>query len=397
MEQNGLWHRVAGYVRFGAEGGLPGRLLSLAAREGITVWGSRRQEAAFDACCLARDYRRLRPLARRCGLPLRVKERHGPVFFLRRYHARPGLVAGIAAYILLLAFLSGRIWAIDLCPTAPENAAELRQFLTAQGVAVGGRCGAIDPTAIKLAALQQLPDISWLAVNTDGCIAEVEWRPVGTDEAPKDPDAPSNLIAARDGLILSTEITEGEATVHPGDAVAQGGLLASGITATAGETLLRRSAGIVMAETTREVVITVPLQESIALPTDGGFETLELRLFGLLLPLSPRDAPAADCRLEECDRLWRLGGVDLPVGLRMRRYTPLTAQTATRTAGEAEALAMQRLAAEEGAALLGAQVIGRTLTTEVGENVLTLRVVYRCVENIAEEVPLHLQSADAAG
>ena len=61
--------------------------------------------------------------------------------------------------------------------------------------------------------------------------------------------------------------------VQAGEAVVKGDLLASGLTATAQETLVRRSAGIVMAETRRELTVSVPLREDQFLP---GGEALRL-------------------------------------------------------------------------------------------------------------------------
>ena len=103
-----------GWVRLTAEGGFPERLLNLAAREEIQLWGICRQGITLTACCRAKDYKRLRQPARKACMRMRVRERHGAPFFLRRYHARAGIAVGLAAYILLLHFFSQRIWAIDV-------------------------------------------------------------------------------------------------------------------------------------------------------------------------------------------------------------------------------------------------------------------------------------------
>lgn len=391
-----LWRWLCGWVQFDAEGGAAGRFLSLAAREGISLWDTRREGIVLSARCRAADYRRLRAPAKRSGLRLHVRERHGAVFTLRHYHARPGLVVGIAVYALLLLWLSGRIWAVDIRGLSSADESALRALLAEQGIAVGQKKANVQPEDVQLAAIRQLGDISWLAVNLDGCIAEVEVRESTADQTPPPDDTPSNLVATRDGVILSLEITGGEATVQVGDAVAEGGLLASGITATERETLFRRSAGVVTAATEREIVVTVPLTETQALPCGTPHETMELYLFGWQLPLSDSDAVRDGCRLEECDRRLTLGNVTLPLGVRLCRLTPLAEQTVYRTVEEAEAIAHERLREEEALTLTGVRVAGRVIDTAADENAVTLRAVYRCVENIAREIPLQLDPPSAA-
>lgn len=388
-----LWRWVRGWVRFEAEGGSVGRMLSLAARARIPLWDTRREGCVLSARCRAADYRRLRPLFRRCGLRARIRERHGAVFLLRRYHARPGLLAGIAVYALLLLWLSGRIWAIDIRGLSAANETALREFLTEYGVAVGQKKADVNPQAIQLAAIQELPDISWLAVNLDGCVAEVELRETNTQESPPPEDTPSNLVAARDGRILSMSITRGEAVVQVGDAVAEGGLLASGITATERETLLRRSQGVVMAETTRRLTVRVPLNEVLLCPAGTPRESLTLCLFGQRLPLSDSDLSPVGCQVEESAHFLTLGGVSLPLGVELRRCTPLAEQPVSRTPEEAQAQALQRLNAEEAQTLADAQITSRTLSTVVEQDVLVLTADYQCVENIALEIPLQLDDA----
>ena len=385
-----LWRWLCGWVRFDAEGGAAGRFLSLAAREGIPLWDTRREGIVLSARCRAADYRRLRAPAKRSGLRLHVRERHGAVFTLRHYHARPGLIAGIAVYIALLLWLSGHIWAVDIRGLSTADEGTLRALLAEQGIAVGQKKTRVQPEDVQLAAIRQLGDISWLAVNLDGCIAEVEVRETTADPAPQPNDAPSNLVAARDGLILSLEITGGEATVQVGDAVAEGGLLASGITATERETLFRRAAGVVMAATEREIVVTVPLAETRSLPCGTPHETMELCLFGWRLPLSDDDAVCEGYQIEECDRRLTLGNVALPLGVHLCRFTPLADQIVYHTVEEAEALARDRLHEEEALTLTDVQIADRTVDVTTDENTLTLRATYRCVENIAREIPLQL-------
>lgn len=87
---------LLGWVRFEAEGGFPERLLNQAAKQGIALWNSSRQGIVLTSCCYARSYRKLRPLAKKASVRMRVRDRRGLPFFLRKYRARLGLAAGMA-------------------------------------------------------------------------------------------------------------------------------------------------------------------------------------------------------------------------------------------------------------------------------------------------------------
>lgn len=66
-----------GWVKLEAEGGFPERLLNFTAIEGIEMWGVCRQGVKLTACCPAHQYKRLRLPARRTGMRIHVKKKHG--------------------------------------------------------------------------------------------------------------------------------------------------------------------------------------------------------------------------------------------------------------------------------------------------------------------------------
>lgn len=388
MKGEAWWRRPEGWVRFETEGGLAGRFLALAAGEGIPLWDTRRGELSFSACCRAGDYPRLRPVARRCGMRLKLKERHGLAFRLRRYRARPGLAAGLAVYAVLLAFFSTRIWAVEFRGLDRADRGELEALLAAHGVAVGAPKAPVDSETVRLDALGRLKDVTWLAVNLEGTVATVEVEETNPGEAPLQGNAPSDLVAARDGLVLAVEIIKGRAAVKPGEGVAAGSLLAAGIAGTEEEPILCRSSGRVIAETRRELAVCVPLREALLLPAGEGAELPELRLFGISVPLYDSDISPEGCRVETFTRMWSLGGVTLPVGVTMRRYTPLALQEVTRTREEAERLAREKLAEQVADLPEGLEILERQETvTEEGDR-FTITLSLRCREDIALEVPV---------
>ena len=378
--------RFSGWVRFECVTGAAGRFMALAAGEGIPLWDTRRQELLFSACCRARDYRRLRGPARRCGARLRLRERHGLIFRLRRYGARPGLAVGLAAYAALLAFFSTRIWAVEYRGLQRADRGELEALLAAHGVRVGAAKAPVDSEMIRLDAQGRLQQVTWLAVNLEGTVARVEVEETDPGETPLQENAPSDLVAARDGLVLAVEITGGRAAVKPGEGVAAGSLLAAGLAGPEEQPVPCRARGRVIAETRRELAVTVPLEERTLLPAGEAAELPELHLFGLSLPLYDSDISPEGCRVERVTRTWELGGVTLPVGISLRRYTPLTVQQILRTPEEAEILARQRTEALLTSLPEGVEILERQESVRWEGGLYTLTLSLRCREDIALEV-----------
>lgn len=383
-----FWRWLCGWVRFETDGDSAGRLLTLAAREGIALWDTRRTAEIFSACCRAGVYHRLRPIARRLGRRLRVRERHGAAFVFRRYHKRIGVPVAIGVYVVLLVWLSSRIWSLDVRGLHYADEESLRALLAAHGVTVGAPKRYVDSEAIRLDALTRLEDVSWLAVNLDGCVAQIELKEMNPHETPTEPVTPSNLVAVRDGVVVAVEITDGAAAVQVGDAVAAGNLLASGVVTTEQGVTLHRSSGRVLAETTREITVEIPLIEECLLPCRNPREALTLYVFGLRIPLYDNRLTTDGCRHETHESTLTCGGIPLPLGVRIDRYTPLSRQTVTRTTEEATRLAEAALVENEAALLAEAEIHARTVTAEKSDSAVRLTAVYSCTENIALEVAL---------
>ena len=104
LEEIYRWGR--GAVEFRMTGDCP-RLVTLAARQGLVLWGYRPGPEGSSAWVLAGSYHRLRPLCRRAGAVCRITRKAGLPFWSRKLLGRKGLVAGALAAGLLYWYLSG--------------------------------------------------------------------------------------------------------------------------------------------------------------------------------------------------------------------------------------------------------------------------------------------------
>ena len=376
-----------GWVRVETEGGYPERLLNIIAKDELSVWGVRIRDERMRFSCFARDYRSLRHEARRACVRMRVRQKHGLPFWLHRYRRRKGLLVGLVVYAVILALLSPRIWAIEVVGNSATSAEEILAVTQDVGVRLGARMDALQIKQLEIMGLNRLPTLAWISVNPSGCVARVEVIERKPTPQVLDLSNPSDMVAARDGRVVSITVVSGQKRVMAGEAVSAGTVLISGrVESEMGEKLYR-AYGEVWAQTERCITVSVPLTYYPA--ESDGFVAVcpTLTFLGWQIPLYASPPTGKDYRLTERTHFLQANGLTLPLGITNRYYIRTERTPVHRTEQQAVILAAKRLDAQE-KALFGAgtyEEIDRSETT--ANRVYTLSVKYQCLENIAVEEP----------
>lgn len=218
---------VTGYVVFHAWGGDLARFLNETARSGVVLKRVRRPgPASLVACVAASRFAALRHPARAARARLRVVRRRGLPFWARRLARRPGLAAGFALAVALVAALGSRIWAVEVAGVPGPQAEQVRQALARLGVRPGTARGAVDPTRVEQELVEALPELAWVDVRVTGSLARVEVRP-RRDEQRREL-VPGDVVASEDGLVVQIVPAAGWPVVRAGDVVRRGQVLISG-------------------------------------------------------------------------------------------------------------------------------------------------------------------------
>ena len=102
-----------GYVVFTVEGNGQERFVNLCARFGYTIWNVRRKEYFFVSISRTK-YRMLKNLAKQTGVKIRIYKKCGIPFIMRKFPNIKGMLAGLVIFIVLLSFLSTRVWSIQV-------------------------------------------------------------------------------------------------------------------------------------------------------------------------------------------------------------------------------------------------------------------------------------------
>ena len=383
MRLTDILRRVGGYVEWTAEGGFPERFINLCAQAGITIWNTRRDGIALGGCCMAKDYARLRPVARRSGMRMRLKKRIGLPFLCYRYRLRWGLPIGVAIYLLLLQHLSGYIWSVEVSGNSAVSDETIVSALETLQVSPGERICDLNVSDIQLQSLKRLPELSWITVNMEGSVAHVEVAERKEPDADRLSKIPANVKASGDGIILSMEVYEGDALVKPGDAVAEGMLLVSGVRTTALGDYMTRAQAKIMAQTTRVLQVTVPFEEEQWQTTDRVIVRPTWHLFGCRIPWYDSGEIVGHYTVTTHSHMLTVGERTLPVGVSHTYYTEQVPITVHYTEQQAESLAWKRLMEQETALSESAEILSRHEQSERVGDAWQITVTYECIEDIA--------------
>ena len=250
---------ILGYIRFTASGGFPERFLNLCRLNKIILWDLKNKNGVISACTDCAGYKKIRSVARKSGMRVRIKKKHGLPFFFNSHKRRVGIIVGIFLSAVLLIVLSTRIWSIDVIGNVNVPSEEITKVFEELGVRKGVPCSKIDIGSVEFQALQKLKKLSWLNINISGSHALIEVREsVESPEFLQD-NSPSDIVASRDGIITIIRPFNGTAEQEIGNIVVAGDLLISGIEENGDKSVsFCKADGYVVARTNRNMEYSLP-------------------------------------------------------------------------------------------------------------------------------------------
>ena len=273
------------------------------------------------------DYHRLAEILRQQGANLRIVRRRGFYWAIKYSMCRPVLLGCFLLFFILSFLLPSRIYFVTVegNTTIPD-----RLILSAAencGIRFAASRKLVRSEKVKNALLSTVPQLQWAGINTSGCTAVISVRE-RIKEQPEQKDMVSNLIAERDGYILSSTVTSGTAHVAPGETVTEGQLLISGYTDCGICIRASRAEGEILAQTNRKLYAVTP--DTYLFP-----ETVPKNSYAVSMIIGKKRINLwKDSRISDtgCGRMYEEyfvslpGGFQLPVAICIDRLIPYELQ-----------------------------------------------------------------------
>lgn len=220
-----LWNYLKGYVIIKITGFSVERFINLISVKGIFIWDIKSARTGTFMKIRLSAFGDAEKCAERTGCDIEVISRHGLPFFIRRFKGRQVLAVGAVFFAVVFYALSLFIWSVEYSGCDRVTVDEVKSFCRENGLYPGALKMKSDTKKLSEGLVESFDDILWAAVETDGTKAYV--RIVETLEEPAviDRDTPSDMVAAKDGVILSIAVSAGTPKVRAGDVVAKGDIL----------------------------------------------------------------------------------------------------------------------------------------------------------------------------
>lgn len=278
-----LYRFIIGYLEVEFSGDVAEIILNICAKQGISLWSIKRRDKKIRGFITVRDFKALPRIAKGSGIRVHILKKRGFPFIVRRYKKRLGIPVGAAIFFCFLEFMSCFIWTVEISgsKTVPEK--EILAACEKIGVKEGAKKSSVNPKTAKQELLLELDKLAWASVNIEGCRATVNVSEAA--QKAEENGTPTNLKAAADGIITKINITSGNCLVKPGDTVAKGDLLVSGVIERADSTCFVRSAGSITAKTERELTVSAYYERNVGEKTGRIKRKSVLSFFGVDIPL----------------------------------------------------------------------------------------------------------------
>lgn len=377
---------ISGYIRLTAQGGFPERFINLCRLHGIILWELKCRNGVVSACTDLKGYLKIRPVAKKSGMKVRIRKKCGLPFFLNRHSKRAGIIIGMCFCVAMLCILSTRIWSIDVIGNARVPSEEIIGAFEELGVKKGVAADKINISAVENSALGKLPDIAWVNINISGSSALIEVRERGDLQADDEDNSPADIIAARDGQIVVLRAFNGTREQKIGSAVLKGDLIISGIEENRDLTVsFCRAKGYVVARTTHSIGVSRNAANEVMMLSEKSKKYIvDFLFFSLPLGKIPEDAYRERKGIN-------INGVTLPIGITECVSTEYTGKMLILSPEKTALLTAMEFYEKYAEEFRFMKIEKSEISFSKGEDACSIGGEFVCLENIGEERKMQIE------
>lgn len=339
-----------------------------------------------------RTWRRLEQLAQSRGDRCRCLSRRGLAVSLAQGKRRLPFWIALAFLFLAVLYAPNRVWFVEV-----EGNGSLpdRQILAAAeecGVKFWAKAGEIRSEQVKNKILNLVPELQWAGVNFSGGVAIVSVRERLPEEAVRDRSTVTNVVAARDGVIVSMSVLGGQSVCRVGQAVRAGELLVTGCVDQTTHTQYTHADAEIYALTQRTIQAVYPQTAVQKVYTGQVIRRYSLIVGRKRINLSGNSGISdATCdKMTETKTLSLPGGYSLPVKLEietLRPYRTVEVQVSQTLAEDALCSYARQAALSE---MIAGEILGQTPALREESGLYWMDMTYACREMIARQRPAEL-------
>lgn len=351
----------------------------------------------FDVCyekdvlvakCKPEDYIHIRHISRSAGGRTKIKYRKGILFPLLSLFNRKGLMVGVLVAVLIINFLCGFVWDIEISGNEKLSTNEIRSFLISQGFYEGVFWKSIDKNMVEDMMMSSYEDIAWVHINRAGTKAKVELheatlKPKITDKTI------TNLKATKDGIIVSAKVKDGWQVINVGDSVVAGDILVSGVYESEINkvNLYAHGSGEYLAQVVEPFKLTINRQQTYkSVMEEKNYKTF--LFFGIKIPLYIGKVPTKNVDIVENTSYLKINSNPIPIGVNEKQVSVYEKYTKNLSDKSLYALASKQVEENIKTTYNQKDIISKKIDISLTSNSAVAKGSITLMENIGEEQPI---------
>ena len=225
-----LWHYFKGYVIIIVSGLSVEKFINICTRRQILLWDIERLNPTTVLMKMSiRGFKNARSAAKKSGCRVRIKAKKGMPYLVWKYKRRKGFVIGLVTFATLIYLMTSIIWSIEITGNYNVETSLLMEQINEMGIFRGATKRSINPKHVADTLMLKNRELSWARVEIKGTKLLVSVREGIEPPAIIPMDQPCNVVALKDGIIISVRAKNGLALVKEGDTVKKGQVLISGV------------------------------------------------------------------------------------------------------------------------------------------------------------------------
>ncbi|MBQ8227528.1 MAG: sporulation protein YqfD [Clostridia bacterium] len=382
----------SGYVRFKGSGGFSERFINLCSVHDIPLWNIAYHGDYFEAYTTINGYRKISICARNSGVKIKRTRSAGIPFVLNRLKPRVGLLFGAIFFVVCLAFLSNKVWVVEISgnKTVPDDI-----ILTAAvdaGLNFGEKTDKINAVQLSLNTCKKIDKLGWAAIRVNGCCVYIDVTEAEPAPEIENREGIYNLVASKDAQLVILECYRGTTQAKRFSSVLKGDILISGTADNKDETTsLVHASGYAVGRTVTAIEETT---DTTINTTDFNIikRIFRLNFFSIHIPIGK--APDKYHQKFISTKNLSFNGRDLPISITCEQYYTKQQKNKTISVKEAKMISMSRFMNSAANFSQGKQIINSSVSFNENQNSATVSGEFICYENIGSEAPLEIELAE---
>ena len=226
----GFLKYLKGYLRLKVWGFSPERFMNLCCNNGILIWNIHRENGAYEMCILLKSFYKLRPIVRKTGTKVVIRQRVGLPFLLPKLRKRKVFLFGLLLTVFIAVVSSMYVWSIELSGNHQITDDVMYSFLEEKGVRISTAKRKVDLETLEKGIRKSFPQITWVCARISGTRLLID---VKENEMPsysrEDSEEPGlDLVSEYSGKIVKMIVRNGVPKVKIGDEVEENTILVEG-------------------------------------------------------------------------------------------------------------------------------------------------------------------------